>query len=501
MVNKLVKRAAIYARISKAEEGVDKIDNQVSEMKKLAAANNYEVVAVHIDDDVSAYKGEKYRSGYVGLIDGLQRKAYDVVLATELQRLTRGSPIELEALHVKCVAAEAVIHTRSAGIQDPATPTAKAMMQMMDVIGGLEIATKIERQKARTRSDLNSGIPTKGIRAFGWEIDRITVRESEAVHIRNAYEAILKRGESLWAVAQHWNELKLRTDGMSRERRSKADGVVRLPSSVWTSTTVRQILVRPRNAGILMHEGAEMPTSLIQPIVSREDFENLQSAIRGTPMPKGPKAQYLLGGILECICGERMHASKSNSGRKGKPKRSYKIYRCRLYGFDKSQAHVTIQLHIADAAVRDYVVENIGLRLDEFEIFDDVRLRELQVNMNELDTEEVAATELYLANAGSKKVLLGRLKAIEAEKQSITEEIEKLLSQTAHSAALAKFVERMDGLGKYATDQEFDDAFVDGFKAWDELPMETRRSIIRGRYRVWVEEGGRGYDRVQIEQK
>lgn len=76
----------------------------------------------------------------------------------------------------------------------------------MDVIGGLEVETKIDRQKARTRADLAAGLPTKGLRPFGWETDRITVRESEAIHIREAYKAVLEKGNTLWRIAQHWNE-------------------------------------------------------------------------------------------------------------------------------------------------------------------------------------------------------------------------------------------------------------------------------------------------------
>ena len=181
-----VKRAAIYARISKADSDVDKVETQIAELKELAKSCGYEVVAIHTDDDISAFKGATTRSGYIGLIDGLKNHAYDVVLATEPQRLTRGSATDLDLLQAHCVKAGAFIHTRSAGVQDPATATTKALMQIMDVIGGLEVETKIERQKARTRADLAAGIPTKGLRPFGWEMDRITIREAEAVHIRDA---------------------------------------------------------------------------------------------------------------------------------------------------------------------------------------------------------------------------------------------------------------------------------------------------------------------------
>lgn len=498
MVTSKVKRAAIYARISKADSDVDKVENQVAELKNLATTHGYEVVAIHTDDDTSAFKGATPRNGYINLINGLKTHSYDVVMATEPQRLTRGSATDLDLLQAHCVKAGAFIHTRSAGVQDPATATTKALMQIMDVIGGLEVETKIERQKARTRADLAAGIPTKGLRPFGWEIDRITIRESEAKHIRDAYKAVLENGETQWSIAQRWNALNIRTDGMDRERKSKSDGVKRKPSAVWTSTTVRQLLIRPRNAGILQHNGEEMPNSKISPIVSREDFEALKSAIKGSPVPRGPKPQYLLGGLLECICGERMHASKSSSGRKGKPRHHYKIYRCRLYGYDKSQPHVTIQLPIADAAARELIIVDIGLSQNKLELFDSSKLSELQAKIADLMTEETRATELILDGIGDSSLLKSKLRNLQAEKSAVTLEIEKLLATTAESNALSEFRAELDALDAHASDDEVNDAFDRGLIAWDALPMDVKRAIIRGRYHVRVLAGGRGFDRIEV---
>ena len=493
-----VKRAAIYARISKADSDVDKVEHQVSELKSLAELHGYEIVAVHTDNDISAFKGSSSRNGYVGLIDGLKARAYDVVLATEPQRLTRGSATDLDLLQAHCVRAGAFIHTRSAGIQDPATPTTKALMQIMDVIGGLEVETKIERQKARTRADLAAGFPTKGVRPFGWEMDRITVRESEAAHIREAYEALLDKGTSMWRIAQNWNKLQIRTDGMNRERKSKADGVKRKPSSVWTSTTVRQILIRPRNAGILEHNGEEMSKSRITPLVSRDDFEALKIAIKGSPMPRGPKPQYLLGGLIECICGERMHASKSSSGRKGKTRHHYKTYRCRLYGYDKSQSHVTIQLPIADEAATEKFVMGIGAVDNRFELYDSSKLSALQSKMASLLEEETRVTELLIEGIGDSTLLKAKLRGLNKDKSSVSLDMAKLLATSGESAALAEYRARLVTLDYGSPDNEVEDALAMGRRAWDELPMDTRRSIIRGRYRVRVLQGGRGPERVKV---
>lgn len=491
------KRAAIYARISQADVGVDKTDNQEKELRAIADASGYDVVAVFVDDDISAFEGKNERPGFVSLVAGTRDGRFDVVMATEPQRFTRGSASELEALQVACVKAGAVLHTRAAGIQDPATPMIRAMLQFQDTLAWLEVAVGRDRQKARNRADRAEGIPNKGLRPFGFEKDRVTVRESEAVHIREGYRLILEEGVSVWKLAQTWTALGLKTDGMGKMRKTRADREATLVPAVWTTTTMRQLLIRPRNAGLLIHEGAEIPNSQIQPIVSREQWTALVSHIRGVNTLKGPKPQYLLGGIIECICGQTMHASKSVSGRKGQ-KREYKIYRCRLYGMDKNVKHVTIQLLIADSVVRDWVVEDIGLGLCKEGDAPRDDLVAVQARLAEVAAEESRATDMVMEGLGNAAQIKGRLKVLKEERGHLEEERDAILSESAHGAALAEFRNTIRDLPDEAGDEDVDAAFVKGFAAWDSLTMDARRAIIRGGYRVRITEGGRGAERVKV---
>jgi site-specific DNA recombinase len=495
-----VKRAAIYARISKSDPGVDKIENQISELRKLALASGYEVVATFTDDDISAYRGESVRPGYLGLINGLKDKLYDVVMATEPQRFTRASQTELDALLVQCIRSGAVVHTRSAGVQNPENPTTVALMQIMDVVGGLEVASRVERQRARNRADIEKGIPTKGLRPFGWEADRITIRESEAVVIRAAFTAILERGESISSIARKWNRSEVRTDVMKRPRRSRIDGEVRLPSGTWTPTTVRQILTRRRNAGILTFGKDEMPLSKIEPIVSREDYESLITAIKTTKTTSGPKPRYLLGGILECICGRSMHATTSHSRRPGGKAHRYKVYVC-SQRLGNDSRHVSIQVKIADQVVRDWVVENIGLDLDDFpELSRDV-LDEINSKMDALEAEEAETTEFLLSGLGNRSQIMAHLADLRAKLSKLQDEKSELISTASLNSALLEFQESMSRLPSNSPDADVDQVLEAGYKAWDSLPFDDKRAIIRGAYTVSVRSGGRGQDRVEVRSK
>lgn len=219
-----VKRAAIYARISEERPGVDKVENQVSALREYADQRGYVVSQVYRDNNISAYKGREVRPGFLGLIDGLKAKKFDVVLVVELSRLTRGSPNDLNLLSFWCSKTGAVIDSKTNGIHDPSKSMDKAMLALLDVFYGMESDTRIERQRARNRADLAKGMPTKGLRPFGWQIDRITLEESEARHIRSAFRAVVEDGASTWQIAQRWNALGLKTPSMSKPRLSNKTG-------------------------------------------------------------------------------------------------------------------------------------------------------------------------------------------------------------------------------------------------------------------------------------
>jgi hypothetical protein len=297
---------------------------------------------------------------------------------------------------------------------------------------------------------------------------------------------ILEDGASAWAVAKYWNTTALKTDAMRRGK-----------GAVWTTTTTRQILERERNAGILMHLGAELPHSRIPAIVSREDWEAALAAIKGAP--QGPRPQYLLGGLILCTCGATMHASTSVTARKGKPVYRSKIYRCRLYGFDKTVKHQTISLPIADEGARGLVIAALGFEPNRGKSDTPPRLAAIGARLAALNIEESRATELLVEGLGNAAQLKGKLKTLKAERAALEAERDAVLAEASESSALevfrgSVFASRTDGEANPAEA----DLFTAGFTAWDALTMDQQRAIIRGSYRFKVAAGGRGMDRLSL---
>src|SRR5438105_722573 len=90
-----VKRAAIYCRISQDREGAGLgVDRQRDDCEKLAASMGLTLVAIHTDNDISAFSG-KTRPGYRALLNDLNTGHANVVIVWHTDRLHR-SPRELE---------------------------------------------------------------------------------------------------------------------------------------------------------------------------------------------------------------------------------------------------------------------------------------------------------------------------------------------------------------------------------------------------------------------
>ena len=83
------RRAAIYTRISQDREGAGLgVERQEADCRALAERLGWTIVAVHADNDLSAYSG-KPRPGYLALLADLRAGAADAVVCWHTDRLHR----------------------------------------------------------------------------------------------------------------------------------------------------------------------------------------------------------------------------------------------------------------------------------------------------------------------------------------------------------------------------------------------------------------------------
>ncbi|MDR2294504.1 MAG: recombinase family protein [Microbacterium sp.] len=491
----------LYLRLSIDKEGKDSLERQEADLRAWAAREGKTVRTVW-KDTASGYKDVK-RDDFDSAVKAVSSGEVGTLAVWKLDRLSRRGAgqvgLVLDAVE------------RAGGrllfLQDSLDSTISGHRTVIMVVSEqarTESMNTSIRVQNKIAGDNSKGLPKRGTRPFGWHVDGITIREDEAVHIRGAVRFILEEGGSMTAVAHRWNEAGLFTDGMQRERRGRDGGDKRPARKHWTTTTVRQLLLRERNAGILIAHGAELPNSQIQPIITRQQLEALQSRVKvGTPL--GRRATTLLGGIMMCPCGAPMHGTTSYSQRKGGPRNVYAIYKCSQYGYDRTQKHANIQAPIADRRVGQVVVTAIQAGMLDDEPAPDyaARLFEIADRMKVLSEQEERAEDALIEGLGDAKRVKGRLAAIRAEKLELRAEQERTEGDRSGArvfAAVRAFREKMQTttLGSIETLRTDLNALD---QVWEDTDVEDRQAIIRGRFTVTCQLGGRGPSRVIVRKR
>ncbi|MCU1419566.1 recombinase family protein [Mycetocola sp.] len=181
---KRVRSAAIYARISSDQSGQALgVQRQLEDCRKLAEERGWVVAEEYVDNDFSACKG-KETPAYARMLAHIEAGKRDAVIAYHQDRLTR-RPMEWEQFVELC---------DRAGVEQLATVTSDInfgndngmlVARITAAVAVNESARKSARIKRKIQQNVELGKPNGGSqRPFGYEFDKVTVRESEAVIIR-----------------------------------------------------------------------------------------------------------------------------------------------------------------------------------------------------------------------------------------------------------------------------------------------------------------------------
>lgn len=154
---------------------------------------------------------------------------------------------------------------------------------------------------------------------FGWTIqkkkDSPAIVEAEAREIKQAVSAAIA-GASIGSVVRDFNDR----------------GVLTRRGQKWTSTAVRNLLLRPTNAGLSAYRGEIVGTSTFPAIITEDEWRTV-TAIISNPSRRSQtdsRVRHLLAGLLICgSCGAAMQTS-SRAGGGDSPTKFY--YKCRTRG-------------------------------------------------------------------------------------------------------------------------------------------------------------------------
>jgi site-specific DNA recombinase len=350
-----VETAISYARASMDRTGEElSVDRQRTDQRKLVRQRDARLGAEITDNDVSA-NGRRKRPGFEQVLQIVREGGADVIVATDMSRLTRGkSQDEARLLELGLETGLKLWFVRAPDL-DLSSAAGRLTASILIAAARHEIEQKSERQRRAAEQAAEQGRRIGGRRPFGYEADGMTIREIEADAVRGAYDAVLS-GVSLGRTATGWNARGLRTpqrvyehgcDGACppnvRPRRCVQHKLG--AHSLWTAQTLRPLLLNPRYAGLRAHVtedrlrvvgdprkarlaavvGSAAWPGLVEEETWRAAVEMITNPDRSRPARSG---RGLLTGVGLCgVCGATMHAG--GGPRRGPDGESYATYRCR----------------------------------------------------------------------------------------------------------------------------------------------------------------------------
>lgn len=331
----------MYARISSDQAGLGLgVARQLEDCRKLAADRGWVVAEEYVDNDVSAYSG-KPRPAYLRMLADLAAGVRDAVIVYNLDRLHR-RPVELEDFVALCEAA---------GVRDVATVTADIdlgnddglfMARIFAAFAAKESGRRSARVKRKMQANATAGLPHGSVRPFGYEADKITIREGEAVIVRDLVARFLA-GESVRSLAASLTEQEVPT----------VSGVAR-----WRSGTVKIMISSGRIAGLREHHGQVVGAAVWKPIITVAERDRVLARFAARAQSGRRASQtYLLTGMLRCgRCGSALWSSARHDGKSGRTRR----YVC-LNGPDHGGCG---RLTVVAVPVEDLICEGVLTRLD-----------------------------------------------------------------------------------------------------------------------------------------
>lgn len=282
----------IYCRISR-DPGHDELGvrRQEADCRKLCEQAGYEVAAVHVDDDRSAYSAKR-RPGFEAVKAMLAAREADVLVAWHPDRITR-HPRELEDVIDLLNVAQATVRTVQAGEYDLATESGRMTARIVGAVARHESEHKSARLRRKhvelAERGRNSG---GGLRPYGFTADRLHVVEAEAEVVRELAARLLA-GETLRSLLRDLQRRGIRT----------ASG------AEWTWTTLRRMLSSARIAGLREHHGVVVARAEWPPIIDEDTWRRLRATFDARSVPTRAPRRYVLMGLLFCSgCGAKLVA-------------------------------------------------------------------------------------------------------------------------------------------------------------------------------------------------
>lgn len=490
----------IYARISDDREGRQNgVERQEKQCRALADRNGDQVVAVYVDDDRSAYS-HKPRPDYIRMLAYLRDGHADGVYALAPTRLYRRLDDGLEffkLINERRLAVETV----KQGRYDLSTADGRRDALRAAIDAQYESELIGERVRDAKSEAMAQGLYRGGPRPFAFEADGLTVRSldcpkcpapdgftadreckscgaaavnstgSEAWHLERAIDAVTA-GESLRSLERQWKELGLRTP--ERRKRLPDGAMGAAEGGDWRWMAIRKTLMRPRNAGLIDHDGEIIGRAAWPPVVDEARWRACV-AVLTDPQRRSTTSTtraWQGSGIYRCWCGAAMKMGSSGTTR---PQRAKGVTSRPAYRCSADVKHGSRDARSLDQYVTDLAIERLS-RPDAAELL--------------LPRPRLAPVEDFAAQANA---LRAKLDSIAADYAADAITRAQMLKMTADTRARLEAVEAKSAArATTSVLASLPLGTPDIAEQWDGWHLDKRRAIIDALMTVTVHRARRG---------
>lgn len=495
------KRAVLYLRISQDRSGEgETVERHEKECRAVGRRLGAKIVHVFVDNDTPASTG-KPREAYEQMLTWIEAGRVDIVIAWHNDRLHR-RPTELERYIDVCQPKNVATHFALAVPLDLTTASGRLMARQHGIMARYETEHMIERLKSQQAEAATEGRWMGGTRPFGWGVPVGTFRKNgtpiydmykivpaEAKEVRRLTRAVLE-GKSLGSLVKDLNERGVQTTGSYPRRK---DGTRPEGHPPWSYATLRQVLMRKRNIGLLEYNGDTFKGRW-PAIVDEDEYWAVCEILTDPTRRKSlsTTAKWLGSGIYRCGregCGRPLKSAYVRSRDGG----SRRLYRCDAryrpaHPAERGQTsgHVHRNAEPIDALIGGGVINDektVGA----------VVLRLQQPDVEELLRPDPVPGVDVEALKAERAVLRNRL--LEADDMWGSGQWDR----ARHERQTKRIQSRLDEIGDLLQPRAVPEPLEllvrssDKARAWKRLPLDAKRQVIDQLMVVTVMPIGRGW--------
>ena len=480
-------RVGIYVRLSAPQSGraedenSDSIDNQLADLRALAASEGYVIHDEYVDDGISGYSG-KVRPAFQRLLADIADGRVDLVLARHADRLERNES-EGTVLRVASIKAGVRWQYSSGQVVEPATAEGGLIARVLSAIAEFESQVKSERLRQHYQGQRLKGLMPAQRDCMGYAGYNVIPREARLV--AEAFASFVEDGGTVREIVKRWNAEKVPT------KRGAAQG--------WSNAHVVGILRRARYAGLVADRDGEIIPDLVgqwERIVTPDLWRAVQVKLDNPDRKtnaKGRTPLSLSAGIATCgVCEFPLRTSTGKMWATGE---KYSILLCRNpeKGQDDGKTrHPSGTISDLDPLIRRAVVD--AFAFGPSNLFGDdheaVSVHDIYDELADLRSKRQRV--LDLVDDGTLEVWegKGRLQGYGEQITALQGRLEALQSASAAAGMLpdlrAGFI---DVQTKRASFQGLLDLREELGARFDARPIEQRRQLVRALLHVEVGHG------------